>query len=184
MALYNTPADIANTAIRAFLTSLGEYYWGSGFNTGNGKGKRDWEKIRDEIFQNECAYCGDKENKLQMEHLIMFNRSEYGLHHPGNIVPVCSKCNSRTKKADSGYNTWEEHLSHICERDNQKEKFFDRWTKIRRHINEGEFAYPKLTIEEKDSIRIITNHLYEKIKSEFQNALILYKELDKTFAKK
>ncbi len=33
--------------------------------------------------------------KLQIEHLIMFNRQEFGLHHPGNVVPVCSNCNNR-----------------------------------------------------------------------------------------
>lgn len=184
MSIYNTPADAANTAVRAFLTSLGEHYWGSSFNTGSGKGKSDWGKIKQDIFKNECAYCGAKELKLQMEHLIMFNRSEYGLHHPGNVVPVCAKCNSRTKREDKTYTLWEDHLSSICEENNEKDKFFDRWTRIRKHLSEGEFAYPRLTTEERDSIRIIANHLYEKIKYEFQNALTLYKELDKTFNKK
>ncbi len=184
MSIYNTPADAANTAVRAFLTSLGEHYLGSSFNTGSGRGKRDWEKIKHNIFKNECAYCSATGIKLQMEHLIMFNRSEYGLHHPGNVVPVCAKCNSRTKKEDKTYTSWEDHLSFICKENNEKDKFFDRWTRIRKHLGEGEFAYPQLTTEERASVRIIANHLYEKIKYEFRNALTLYKELDKTFNKK
>jgi len=39
MTIYNTSADAANTAIRAFLTRVGEYYLGRSFNTGNGKAK-------------------------------------------------------------------------------------------------------------------------------------------------
>lgn len=103
MALYNTYADAANTAVRAFLTEIGEYYWGKSFNTSSGKAKKDWETIRDQIFSGECAYCGKSDSKLQMEHLIMFNRTEFGLHHPGNIVPSCKECNSRSKK-------WTEHI--------------------------------------------------------------------------
>ena len=39
MAIYNTASDYANTAIRAFLTKVGEYYLDK-FNTGSGKGGR------------------------------------------------------------------------------------------------------------------------------------------------
>lgn len=126
MSIYNTSADAANTAVRAFLTKIGEHYWKNNFNTGSGKGKKDWQRIKESVFNNECAYCGTSSGKLQMEHLIMFNRTEFGLHHPGNIVPVCAKCNSRSKKEDKSYNTWEDHLSHICETNGEKDKFFDR----------------------------------------------------------
>lgn len=114
----------------------------------------------------------------------MFNRTEYGLHHPGNIVPVCKSCNKRSRKTEGGYNDWEGHLSHICETTNQKDKFFDRWNKIKQHINEGKYKYPSLTEEELKSIRIIANHLYENIKNEFDNALNLFKELDESFSRK
>ena len=110
MAIYNTSFDAANTAVRAFLTKIGEFYWGRSFNTSSGAGKRDWENIRDNVFQNLCAYCGSASLKLQMDHLIMFNKVGYGLHHPGNIVPSCPLCNTRTKKSDGSYNSWEEHL--------------------------------------------------------------------------
>ena len=95
MAVYNTPSDAANTAVRAFLTSVGEHYLGRSFNTGSGRGKDIWKQIQ-ASFNETCAYCGTA-SKLQIEHLIMFNRSEYGLHHPGNIVPVCKYCNERQK---------------------------------------------------------------------------------------
>ncbi len=45
MAIYNTASDTANTAVRAFLTKVGEFYLGRSFNTGSGKGKADWERI-------------------------------------------------------------------------------------------------------------------------------------------
>ena len=45
MALYNTTLDAANTAVRAFLTRVGEYYLGHSFNTGSGKGKLIWDTI-------------------------------------------------------------------------------------------------------------------------------------------
>ncbi|OOZ75355.1 hypothetical protein BOW50_12080 [Solemya velum gill symbiont] len=90
MTTYNTPADAANTAVRAFLTTVGEFYLGRTFNTGSGAGKRDWERIRDEVFHGKCAYCGEDGYRLQIEHLLMFNRAEYGLHHPRSATPVCS----------------------------------------------------------------------------------------------
>ena len=51
MSIYNTGADAANTAVRALLTKIGEYYLGRSFNTGNGQSKKDWENIRDNIFK-------------------------------------------------------------------------------------------------------------------------------------
>lgn len=46
MTIYNTSADAANTAIRAFLTRVGEYYLSRSFNTGSGKAKDDWNRIK------------------------------------------------------------------------------------------------------------------------------------------
>lgn len=45
MAVYNTPSDAANTAVRAFLTAVGELYYEESFNTGSGKGKEVWQPI-------------------------------------------------------------------------------------------------------------------------------------------
>jgi hypothetical protein len=182
MSLYNTAFDAANTAVRAYLTKIGELYLGRTFNPGSGGGKNDWIKIK-EVFDNRCAYCGKSDLKLQMDHLIMFNRSQFGLHHPGNIVPACSICNTRSKKGNGEYNSWEDHLSIVCEENFEKDQFFDRWSKIKRHINEGEFSYPKLTSEEENAIRIIADRLYKNVKIEFDNAIELYQELDSSFSK-
>jgi len=182
MSLHNTAFDAANTAVRAFLTKLGELYLTRSFNTGSGAGKKDWIKIKEEVFNNSCAYCGKANILLQMDHVIMFNRNGYGLHHPGNIIPACKKCNIRSKKQSGEYNSWEDHLSYICEQNNDKAMFFDRWNKIKNHITEGEFAYPKLSFEEEKAIKIIANNLYKRVKDEFENAINLYQELDESFS--
>ena len=182
MAIYNTASDAANTAVRAFLTKVGEFYLGNSFNTASGKGKQTWERIRDKVFQGKCAYCGEPNNSLQIEHLLMFNRSEYGLHHPGNIVPCCKSCNKRERKKDKSFTNWTEHLKIICDRNNQKEKFKERKSKIEKNIKaEG---YPNLDEKEKHAIRVIANSLYENIKNESSKSLELYKQLDEAFLDK
>jgi hypothetical protein len=184
MAGHNTSFDAANTAVRAFLTKIGEYYLKRSFNTSSGKAKADWEKIRDKVFGGKCVYCGKKDIKLQADHLVMFNKEQFGLHHPGNIVPSCPKCNKRSKHSSGVYNNWEDHLSFICEQNNEQNKFHYRWKKIKTHITDGEYAYPKLNEEELKAISIIANDLYEKIKTEFDHSFELYKELDSAFSKR
>jgi hypothetical protein len=185
MAVYNTASDAANTAVRAFLTKIGEFYLGRSFNTGSsGRAKQEWENIRDTIFEKKCAYCGKSDSKLQIDHLFMFNREDFGLHHPGNIVPACSFCNSRSKDDNKKYNSWEKHLSYICEKNNEKEIFLDRWTKIKNHMSNGEYKYPLLSSEENKALRIITNNLYSSVKSEFDKAVKLFEDLDEAFTKK
>lgn len=184
MAVYNTSSDAANTAVRAYLTRIGEYYLKRGFNTGTGKGQQDWHKIRDRVFEGKCAYCGTSDGKLQIEHLIMFNREEFGLHHPGNIVPACQTCNKRSKTNDNKYVSWEEHLTFICKNNKTLDKFHERWSKINEHFKKGEFKYPELTFEEKKAISIIANNLYESVKNEFEQAVKLFQELDNAFTKK
>lgn len=184
MALHNTSFDAANTAVRAFLTEIGEYYLTRSFNVGSGIGKQNWLKIRDEIFEGKCAYCGKSDLKLQIEHLIMFNREEYGLHHPGNIVPVCHTCNKRSKNAGKKYQGWEAHLLFICECNNEKDKFQERLNKISSHITSEEFRYPILSVEEKNALRIITNNLYESVKNEFVQAVKLFEDLTEAYSKR
>ena len=105
MAIYNTPFDAANTAVRAFLTKVGEHYLGRSFNVAAGKAKEDWRRIYEKVFGSECANCGKRGVQLQIDHLVMFNRAQYGLHHPGNVVPSCKSCNKRRKKEDGAYFT-------------------------------------------------------------------------------
>jgi len=74
MAIHNTSYDAANTSVRAFLTKVGEKYWGGPFNVGSGPGKEIWLKIKNGVFGGKCCYCGKSTDKLQIEHLIMFNQ--------------------------------------------------------------------------------------------------------------
>lgn len=178
MAVYNTPSDAANTAVRAFLTSVGEHYLRSRFNTSSGNGRKIWGGIKSD-FNNACAYCGMHEN-LQVEHLVMFNRFEFGLHHPGNIVPVCKKCNERQKDANKDYISWEAQLAIKCGGESTF-WFIHRKAKILDHIDS--YKYPKLTKQEKHAIRVIAESLYENIKSESGKSLLMYQELDKAFLK-
>lgn len=175
MAVYNTDSDSANTAVRAFLTKVGEYYLNGTFNTTSGKGKEIWRNIKSE-FENRCAYCGVSD-KLEIEHLIMFNREECGLHHPGNIVPICSNCNKSRKRKNNKYINWDEHLKQRC----IDEEYSVRKNKIQNHINK--YEYPKLTDNEIKAIKVIANSLYDNIKSEVDKSLKLYKKLGEAFIK-
>lgn len=176
MAIYNTPSDAANTAVRAFLTSVGEHYLGRSFNTGSGSGKATWTRIREE-FNESCAYCGQK-RLLQIEHLVMFNRSEYGLHHPGNIVPVCKECNERQKDEAKLYISWQKQLALKSGGEGTAE-YAVRKKKIDEHI--ANYRYPALTDQERHAIRVIAESLYENIKSESEKSLSMYRKLDEAF---
>ena len=179
MATYNTSSDAANTMVRAFLTKVGESYLDHSFNTANGKGKKIWEKIKIEKFDNKCAFCGKDSAKLETEHLIMFNRQESRLHHPGNVVPVCKPCNKRERdKLSKEHLGWVEHLNSKCASD---EVFKKRKEKIIKHINEEN--YPKLTKDEKKALKAIAENLFERISSELPKSIELYKRIDSTLIK-
>jgi hypothetical protein len=179
MAVYNTTSDSANTAVRAFLTKVGEYYLGHSFNTASGKGKKLWDEIRYLDFHGSCAYCGEKNTLLQVEHVFMFNRTEFGLHHPGNVIPCCKQCNKRERHEDKTYCDWEEHLFRICKMKGEITMFEKR--KLRILHNFEKHNYPSLSENEKHAIRVIANSLYENIKTESEKSLELYKQLDSAF---
>ena len=171
MTTYNTDSDSANTSVRAFLTKVGEYYLDRTFNTGSGWGKQKWLEIKDEDFGCSCAYCGIKDVPLQIEHLIMFNRTQCGLHHPGNIVPACRNCNSSRNRAS----TWEEHLELICSNNGESNLYKQRLNKINKHISD--YEYPNLTKEQYSSVKVIVESLYNNIKTEGTKSLVMYKKL-------
>ena len=58
MTIYNTSSDSANTMIRAFLTKIGEECLGHSFNTGSGKGKEIWTRIKEKAFDKKCVFMG------------------------------------------------------------------------------------------------------------------------------
>lgn len=181
MTTYNTGSDSANTNVRAFLTKVGEYYLGRTFNTGSGQGKEDWKRIRETIFHSKCAYCDIKPERPTIEHLVMFNKTECGLHHPGNVVPCCKECNKRQKKEDGTYQSWQEHLLNVC-KDSDIETYKKRKEKIEKHIEDEQ--YPKLTEDEVSALKAICIHLYDATKSELDKSLDLYKNIDQTLVNK
>ena len=105
----------------------------------------------------------------------MFNRNHCGLHHPGNIVPACKKCNSSRNREAS----WKQHLEQICRKQNKISSFQKRLEKIKLHIQTEE--YPKLDDYEVNAIKIIAESLYKNIKMQGTNALELYDEIQSKF---
>jgi 5-methylcytosine-specific restriction endonuclease McrA len=51
----------------------------------------EWLEIL-ERYGHRCAYCGAS-GKLTIDHVVPLSKG--GLHHPSNLVPACSSCNSR-----------------------------------------------------------------------------------------
>ena len=181
MAVHNTSGDAANTAVRAFLTKVGEHYLGRSYNTGSGKGKEDWMRIKNTVFKNKCAYCDTETESLQIEHLVKFNRTECGLHHPGNTVPVCKPCNKTRKNEQKKDLNWQDHLRAVCRETKTETSYDRRYKKIISHIKKEK--YPNLTQDEKNTIKVVCKRLYENIKNEVESSLELYKELDSVFVK-
>lgn len=163
MPIYNRPADAANLAVRAFLIKVSEHYLERPFNTVDGKARREWIRIRDELFQESCAYCGETPPKLELEHLIMFNQVQLGFHHPGNIVPACKSCNCR-KKSNGKFITWQEQLRQICIERGEEDHIEEREQRITGHIEREH--YPRLTEEERQAISEAAQALYKSIQSQ------------------
>jgi hypothetical protein len=181
MAIHNTPSDASNTAVRAYLTAVGQKYLGYGFNTGSGKGKDIWVKIK-KSFRECCAYCGACPPKLTIEHLVSFNRDHGGLHHPGNIVPCCSSCNRR-RKEDGQEVIWETHLEDVAKREGfSLEEFSKRKKRIQDHITE--YKYPKLSDDEIAAIITIARSLYEEVSSKVRAGTELFWAIDSALIKK
>jgi len=113
-----------------------------------------------------------------MEHLIMFNRDQCGLHHPGNIVPCCKSCNKRlpdTKK----YYDWLEQLEAVCK---TIEDYKIRKKKILKHIKDEK--YPDLTDDEVNALRAVAVSLYERTSSELEKSINLFKDIHKTLVRR
>ncbi len=89
-----------NGLVRNLLGRLGEHSFT----------QVDWERVRDDIFGNRCAYCGEAD-RLEMEHAIPINMEKLGEHHLGNLVPACKRCNS-----DKGNKDYAEFLADQPER--------------------------------------------------------------------
>jgi hypothetical protein len=147
----NTPSYSANIAVRWFLTEITKkdhkaIFDHRGVDAPESKssgikkfGKQEWKTIKCR-FDNQCAYCRKKPEKLTVDHLAMFNKYQGGLQHPRNVVPACAKCNSNRRKVNkekavNEYNTWDEHLKNVC-KDVDEEEHTDRRNRIICHIEQ------------------------------------------------
>jgi len=54
--------------------------------------REQWKAIK-VAYNNRCAYCGCKHQKLTQDHVIPLSKG--GGYTVGNIVPACISCNSR-----------------------------------------------------------------------------------------
>ena len=184
MARHPQASDASNTMIRAFLIKVGELHLSHSFNVGSGAGKKIWNRIKEDTFNNSCAYCEIKESsleKLTMDHLIGLNREECGLHHPGNVVPACKSCNnSKKKKYKKGEvnRAWMDYLEDIC-------LTMDEYKKRKKRIMDHRSSedYPKLTDDEINSLKAVASHLYSTVQSELDKSLNLFKQIDFTLVK-
>ena len=167
----NTPSYAANIAVRAFLTRVGRLYLGRVFDTRYGKGKEDWIRIKESVFENSCAYCGATETKLTIEHLEMFNKSQCGLHHPGNIVPCCESCNVKRGLDDKNEPVdWETHLRKKNSPSGTLGSSFKiRLNRIRAHINRE--GYPNMNKDERQELKRLAESLYGSITDASKQAI-------------
>jgi 5-methylcytosine-specific restriction endonuclease McrA len=64
----------------------------------------DWEKLKRQ-YGYCCAYCGEKPESLEMDHVIPVSRN--GRHAIANILPACRRCNmSKFNKLLSEWKLW------------------------------------------------------------------------------
>lgn len=69
----------------------------------NGLPLKEWKKVID-YFDNECAYCGERDTELEQEHIIPVSKG--GKYEMGNIIPACRSCNS--SKQNKNIHEWYE----------------------------------------------------------------------------
>ena len=85
--------------------------------TSPAEAKRLWRRDVKKKWNNECAYCGDRDN-LTIDHVVP--RCKGGTDFTKNVVCCCSDCNQR-----KGHEPWEEWFL--------KQKYFseEKYQKIR-----------------------------------------------------
>ena len=181
-----TPSDASNTAVRFLLRKAGSMTLPSMYDTTRGWGKEAWKDIVTNTFRGECAYCGAVGQKLEVEHLMITNRSQVGIHHPGNTVPCCKSCNRRKRipGSQTEFDSWEVHLKKICEGAGEGSKFQERYDRIAKHMNEGEYKLPLNNEAALEAVRFITEDLYKEISHNCKRAVEKYENLLERFGGK
>lgn len=85
--------------------------------------KEYWEESLN-FFNNSCAYCGKKSNRLQHEHVVPSSKG--GHYTKQNIVPACKECN--LSKLDNDLFEWYVNYSKY---DKKKLEKILKWTNIK-----------------------------------------------------
>jgi len=110
----------------------------------------------------------------------MFNRTECGLHHPGNVVPCCTPCNKRERSKENDFVGWEQQLKSICQ--GNKENIQKRKKIITNHIKNEK--YPNFSEDELSVLKVISKHLYSSTQNELDKAFLLFTNIDETIVNK
>ena len=178
-----SPSDSSNNAVRYLLRKAASFHLKSMYNHKTSWGKDAWDEIVTEVFSSECAFCGINaafySKAFELEHIFGLNRTELGLHHPGNTVPVCKECNNR-KKVKNIQIHWEEHLENVCKEKGEEDKIEYRRKRINDHMNEGKWRLPVWSDSEREEIRRYAEDLYEDISDLCNKAVTRYSRLKKS----
>lgn len=106
---------------------------------------------------------------MTVDHLIMFNREQYGLHHLSNGAPSRQKCNTQTKDKKGVYVDRRSHLRAVCDRNRESAQFGEREAVIEEHMKNGQYKHAILSRSEEDSIRIIAESIYTSVKRKLKS---------------
>ena len=142
-------ADIANFALRAFLTKVGHRYDELRGLEPFRPTKSQWLEVL-QHFDCCCTYCGAglASEEITKDHLIPLNKTSLGLHAWGNVVPSCAACNKAKH-----HGAWEPFLRVICEKDGQ---FASRCAIVTRFQSKYRYE-PTILLAD------IANNLYEDV---------------------
>jgi hypothetical protein len=158
-------ADVANFALRAFLTKVGHRYDELRGLAPFRPTKNQWFEVV-AFFEGACCYCGAalKNDDSTKDHLIPLNKRSLGLHAWGNVVPSCRACNAA--KHHGGY---EPFLRSRC----SETDYASRCANLRK-FQEVYRYQPTLALLE------IANNLYEDVGTVAMALVDLrYKQADK-----
>lgn len=96
---------------------------------------KQWRECKS-VFNNECAYCGEKPKTLTQDHFIPMSRG--GGLTKSNIVPACRRCNS--SKRDEDFLIWYHRQKFY---DSEREKAILEYIKSNSQSQNGSFVLPR-----------------------------------------
>lgn len=118
--------------------------------------KNCFKKAKEELG-DECIYCGDKNQKLQPDHLI--REEQGGLSVIGNILPSCPTCNSERQKQE-----WQVFVNTCSRIKNGKETIKRIEEYIEKHKTGKQYHWSKRDEKILDDLDVILFALCEGIR--------------------